>query len=174
MWTFGEPKSTDRQGAQAYLFNLVGGAPASMTLDWMEAVKHAGNGEFQDAFIKMVPAKFVADTAKAVKLRGQRDINDAEFVIQALGARSARMAEKGDETGGKVAITKKLESERKQLTREYLDAGSASERLKIKARIVAHNRRAEETRNNRQRVGTTGLDAVRANREKERAALQGD
>jgi hypothetical protein len=174
MWTFGEPKSTDRQGAMAYLFNLVGGAPASLALDWMEAGQHASRGEFQDAFIKIVPAKFVADTAKAVKLRGQRDITDAEFVIQTLGARSARMAEKGDEVGGKVAISKKLESDRKLLTREYLAAGSASERLKIKARIVAHNRRAEETRNNRQRVGTTGLDAVRADKEKERRALQGD
>ncbi len=173
MWTFGEPKSTDRQGAQAYLFNLVGGAPASLALDWMEAGKHASNGEFQDAFIKMFPAKFVADTAKAVKLRGQRDITDAEFVIQALGARSARMAEEGEQVGGRVAISKKLEDERKQLTREYISAGSQGELLKIKARIVAHNRQAEETKNNRQRVGTTGLDAIRADKEKKRAALQG-
>jgi len=174
MWMFGEPKSGDREGAEAYLFRLLGGAPASLVLDWADAGRHAADLELGKAFIKAVPAKFVADTAKAIKQRGDRDINTTEAFIQAAGARSARMAEEGEKTGAAIAIGKKLEDQRKKLQRQYIEAGSAGELLKIKARIVAHNRQAEEAKKSRQKIGTKGLDAIRADKEKRRAALQGD
>jgi hypothetical protein len=174
MWLFGEPKSGDREGAEAYMFRLLGGAPASLMLDWADAGQHAADGDLGKAFIKAVPAKFVADTAKAVTQRVNRDITTSEAFIQAAGARSARMAEEGEKTGANIAIGKKLEEERKRLQRQYLEAGSSSELLKIRARIVIHNKQADEVKRTRQKIGTKALDAIRADKEKRRAALQGD
>jgi hypothetical protein len=174
MWLFGEPKSNDRQGAQAYLFNFVGGAPASLLLDWAEGLRAAGEGDFGKAFIQMVPAKFIADTAKAVKGRYNRDITTPEAALQVAGFRSGRMAEEGEKVGEKVAINKKLEDERKQLQRQYLEANTEGERMKIKSRIIAHNNQAKETKNNRQMVFVKSLDSIRADKEAKRRALQGD
>src|SRR5215207_2022918 len=105
----------------------------------MEAAQHASRGEYSDAFIKTFPAKFVADTAKAVKGRVNRDLTKTEAVIQALGARSVRAAEEGEVTGGKVAMSRKMEEERKLLTKQYIAAGTQGELIKIKARILTHN-----------------------------------
>jgi hypothetical protein len=174
MWLFGEPKSGDREGAEAYLMRLIGGAPASLMLDWMEAGRHAADGDLGKAFIKAVPAKFVADSAKAISQRSDRDINTAEAFIQAAGARSARKAEADEEKGSAIAVGKKFEEERKRLTREYIQAGSAGELLKIKARIIAHNKRADEAKKGRQKIGTKGLDSIREREKKRRDALHGD
>jgi polyhydroxyalkanoate synthesis regulator phasin len=172
--TFGEPKSGSRDDTQAYLFNLIAGAPGGLVLDWADAAKLAGEGEFGKAFIKAVPAKIVADIAKAVKGYTDRDLNEGDAVIQALGARSVRAANEGETKGEAIATNKKLEEERKALTRQYINATSQGELLKLKARILAHNAQAKETNHPRQSVGTKGLDAIRAKEKARRDKIQGE
>jgi hypothetical protein len=172
--TFGEPKSGSRDDTQAYLFNLIAGAPGGLVLDWADAAKLAGEGEFGKAFIKAVPAKIVADIAKAVKGYTDRDLTETDAVIQALGARSVRAANEGETKGEAIATNKKLEEERKALTRQYINATSQGELLKIKARILAHNAQAKETNHPRQSVGTKGLDAIRAKEKARRDKIQGE
>jgi hypothetical protein len=176
MWTFGQPKSFETDQIKAYLANLILGAPGGLMVEWAEAARHAGNLEFQDALIKAIPAKFIADTAKAVKgVTSQgKPISNVEAAMQVVGLRSGRLAEEGEQIGAKIDVSKKLEAERKQLGRDYTEASSQGELLRIKSRIIAHNARAKETGNMRQMVYLKTLDRVRTENADKRRRIRGD
>jgi hypothetical protein len=176
MWTFGQPKSFESDQIKAYLANLILGAPGGLMVEWAEAARHAGNLEFQDALIKAIPAKFIADTAKAVKgVTSQgKPISNVEAAMQVVGLRSGRLAEEGEQIGAKIDVSKKLEAERKQLGRDYTEASSQGELLRIKSRIIAHNARAKETGNMRQMVYLKTLDRVRTENADKRRRIRGD
>jgi hypothetical protein len=178
MWTgFGEPKADDRDAVLAYFGNLMVGAPGSMALDWWEGGKSAMNGDFTDAAIKLLPLKVASDTLKAIKGRADSTVSipitGDEVFLQAMGARTGRMADRGAAIGEKIATGKQLESEKKELQREWMRATTKSEELRIKVKIAEHNKRAERAGKHTMKVYTTGLDKAKKERAKERDALIG-
>jgi hypothetical protein len=179
MMLFSEPKSNKREDILAYLAGLAIGAPGGMAMDWLDAIHLAGDGEFVKAITKLIPAKIVDDTLKGVKGRTDPGVDTPldtkEAMLQAFGFRSARVAEKGYDTGEQIAIGKKLDDEAKKLKRAYVTASSAGEALRIKSGAIAeHNRRAEEAGKPKLKVSTKGLDAIRAKKASEREALLAD
>lgn len=178
MWIYGEPKSMDRDGVSAYIGNLVAGAPGSLVLDWWDGLKAAGNGDFGKAAIQMIPNKFISDTLKAVKGRADpgvaQPITLPEAALQSFGLRSARMAEKSYETGGNIAERKKMDEEKKALTKQYLLASSKSELARVKAKALEHNKKAEENGTPTLKVFIKSLDTRRGEKASERAALLGE
>lgn len=179
MFTFSEPKTMDAEGMHAYLWRLFAGAPGSVVSDFGSAIGDAGNGEFTKAFIKMVPAKVVADIAKAARGRfdatTKEPLNNAEAVLQAIGFRSARVAEHGEEVGAKVSLQKKLQAKAKELNAAYLSATTKGELAKIKGQILAHNRVVEEAKAGlRQKAySPKTLDRIRDEKRARREALVG-
>jgi hypothetical protein len=180
MWLFGEPKSNDAEGAWAYFGRLIGGAPVGMAMEWGQGINQAAKGEFWQAAEKMVPVKFVSDTMGAV--RGRTDetaktpLSTGEAFMKSMGLRSARVAERGDEIGRSVATRKQMEEKSKALQNEYLSARTAVERVKVKQKIVAHNRKVEEMKlGMRQKVlAIKTLDGIRERRKNERRAVVGE
>jgi hypothetical protein len=178
MWTFGEPKTNDREGALAYFGQLVAGAPGSLLMDWGSSLYDAANGDFAKAAEKIVPNKFIADTIKSV--RGYADpsvsipltVTEAA-IIQPLGFRSGRMARKGDEIGAKIATDKQLKDDQKQLKGAWVNAITKGEQLKVQVRIAEHNKRAEQAKKPMLKVYTKGLDRIKTERARERDQLQG-
>jgi hypothetical protein len=169
MWTFGEPKSNDREGLQSYMFQFLGGAPGSLVLDWMDGARAAGEGEWMKAATLMIPNKFVSDVAKAAKGARTGDITAGEAISQAVGFRTGRMAEEGEKIGASIARQKQLEERKKQLSRAYINAETKGELAKIKAQIIAHNKtKGVEMK---QKVFTGGLDNVRRKNEERRRAI---
>ena len=176
MWTFGEPKTTDREGLQSYMFQLFGGAPGSLLNDWVEGTRAAADGELMKAATMMVPNKFVSDTLKAAKGRFDETTNTpltkSEAVLQMVGFRSGRMAEESDRVGKSIGQRNEWAEDAKELSKEYLNATTSAQRLKIRARIKKHN----ETKGIglKQKVFPTALDKVRKEREERRREVQGE
>jgi hypothetical protein len=178
MWTgFSEPKGSDRDSVLAYFGNLMAGAPGSMALDWLEGGKAVTEGRFLDASIKLIPLKFMSDSLKAAK--GHFDetasipVTATEAFIQTTGFRTGRMAQAGEKIGERIKSSKDLEQEKKSLQREWLSVTTKGEELKIKVKIAQHNKRAEQMNKPTMKVYTRGLDKIRSERSKERAALIG-
>ena len=179
MFTFSEPKTMDAEGMHAYLWRLFAGAPGSVITDFGSGISAAGNGDWTQAIIKMVPAKVVADIAKAARGRfdatTKEPINSAEAVLQAIGFRSARMAERGEEVGATISQRKKFEARAKELNAAYLAASTKGELLKIRAQILAHNRAVEAAKAGiRQKAyAPKTLDRIRDEKRTRREALVG-
>jgi len=178
MWTgFSEPKGSDRESVFAYFGNLMAGAPGSMAMDWLEGGKAITEGRLLDASIKLIPLKFMSDSLKAAK--GHFDetasipVTATEAFIQTTGFRTGRMAQAGEKIGERIKSGKDLEQEKKSLQREWLSAGTKGEELKIKVKIAQHNKKAEQMNKPTMKVYTRGLDKIRSERSKERAALLG-
>jgi hypothetical protein len=178
MWTgFDEPKGSDRDSVLAYFGGLVAGAPGSMALDWLSGLNSAIKGDFTEAAIKMLPLKFASDSLKAAKGRFDETtsipITGDEAFLQAMGARTGRMARAGEKIGEKIATGKQLESEKKELQRDWMRATTKGEQLKIKVRIAEHNKAADKANKPTLKVYTKGLDKAKTERQRERDALIG-
>jgi hypothetical protein len=176
MWTFGEPKSNDREGTMAYVGALIGGAPVSLMMDWGSSFVDASNGDWGKAAEKIVPNKFISDTIKSVRGYADPSVNiplkDFEVPIQAAGFRTARMANKGEDIGRAVATRKSLESDKKELQSAWLNATTKAQQLKVQVRIAEHNKRADQAKKPMLKVYTRGLDRIKTERKNERDRLQ--
>lgn len=176
MWTFGEPKDSSRDSQMAYIGSLTIGAPGSLAADWVGAIKDIGNGDVAKGVTNLIPVKFMSDFGKAVRGRMDPDVSQpmtrADAVMQAVGFRSRRLAEEGEQTGQKVSASQDREAERKRLQDAYLKARTRGEQTKLKAEIKAHNDAPGTTL--RQKVFPGALDKIRAERDKKRAELVGD
>ena len=156
MFLFGEPKKYDKEGVNAYLAQLVFGAPGSVAQGLLDAAKDAGNGDWMKAAYKGIPVKFIADIIKAKDQYDEGKITRREQVMNALGARSGRQAEEGREIGNKVRAKQAMEARRDQLRKEYLNPKATPGQLAVtKAKIAAFNKEAPFNL----RIG--GLDKVR-------------
>ena len=164
MWTFGEPKKYDKDGAQSYLFNLAFGAPGGTTIDILMGAKDVASGEWGTGLAKMIPIKMIADGMRAANGYSEGKVTNAELVANTLGVRTGRQAEKSREIGANIRRQQDIEKSYKDLSRQYLRAKTAGERAVLRARIVEHNKEAPL----RYRVFPNALDRRRAQIEEER------
>lgn len=180
MWLFGEPKMYDRQGTLAYFGQLLMGAPGGLILDWSEGLKAAGSGDFAKSFELMMPVKFIADTASAT--RGRFDPNSkavlstGDAVLKSIGFRTAAAVERGFEKGKTIQVSKDMNAKARELEKDYLQATTAGERVKIKARILTHNREMNEKKLGlkQKALSPKTLDGIRERRKAERSQITGD
>jgi hypothetical protein len=139
LWTFGEPKGDMDVGLPAYVMGLIGGAPVSMVFEWRKAAEKAVEGDFMEAVRYGFPVKFIADTA-AARINSQKDkeYGMLEAVLNPLGFRGARQAERGREFGTK---RRAREQKQKQFTKMRSEFYATADKSKgEKARMTARNR----------------------------------
>ncbi len=138
MFLFGEPKTFDQEGWQAYAFRLMSGAPVGYVADLIAATGDIAKGDYSKAAEKIIPNKLIVDTLKARRQYGDGDLNAAQAASQAFGIRPAVSARKSEEIGDRMAARKDKEDEKKLLERRYMN-GSKLERVKLVKEIKAYN-----------------------------------
>ena len=114
MWTFGEPRKYDKDNVNAYLAQMMFGAPGSTAADFLDGARTAGKGEFLKAAGQMLPIKIVSDAFKAANNYSEGKATPIEVGMNIFGARSGRQAEKSREIGESVR-------KRDDLARRYKD-----------------------------------------------------
>lgn len=142
MWTFGEPKKYDKDNLNAYLAQLMFGAPGSTAADFFNGVRDMGKGDVLKGVGQMLPIKFVSDAFKAANNYSEGKATTTEVGMNIFGVRSGRQAEKGREVGAKVRERDDMQRRYKDLSDQYLKARNSGERAVIRARIVEHNKTA--------------------------------
>ncbi len=170
MFLFGEPKTLDQEGYQAYLWRLVSGAPASYVADLISATNDVGKGDYAKAVEKFIPVKVIADTLKAAREYRTGDYGAtnpqalARAGSQAVGIRPAVSARKSEGIGDSMAARKDKEDERKVLERKYMNA-TPGERVKLVREIKKYNESEGVTF--RTKISTGALNRrIKANEDK--------
>jgi hypothetical protein len=150
MWLFGEPKSDTSEGTQAYLFRQTVGAPGGYVMDVIEGLRlMVHEGEYAKGFGKVLPAKFAADTAKALHGKSEsayeRDADKktvsgyGEVAANVFGFKTARQAEVSRRTGVNIRERKDMEKEQKRLANAYFNARTKGDQMKAIARNIEFN-----------------------------------
>jgi hypothetical protein len=161
---------------------MLAGAPGSLIMDWREGANHAIDGDWDKAFIKMIPNKFVSDTAKAVAGRFdptvRNPLSSYDAVQQAIGFRTGNAAERKRVEDDKFITSKQLTNDAKELRKEYLGARTAGARLKAQVRIVEFNKRADtynkglpKSQKPMMKIGIPGLEKIRKDKDAAREAV---
>jgi hypothetical protein len=150
MWLFGEPKSDTSEGMQAYLFRQVAGAPGGYLLDVVEGFRlMVHEGEVAKGLGRILPAKFAADTAKALHGKSESAYEkDAEkktvsgygeIAANIFGFKTARQAEVSRRTGANIREFKDKEKESKQLLKAFRNARTKGDQIKAIAKNIEFN-----------------------------------
>jgi hypothetical protein len=143
MWLFGEPRKNDSESQQAYLFRLMAGSSGSFILGVFDGVKDIGNGEIEKGLGKVLPVKFVADTAKAIgNMNKDRDgeMGLGTVAVNAFGVKTAAQAEKSRDIGDRMRAKDKKTEQSKALAKAFYDARTPGERVKAAARNREFNK----------------------------------
>lgn len=168
MWLpFGEPQKYDTNGLLGYAAKFGFGASGATVLDWFDAVRLGGEGEWGRAAMKAVPIKFVSDSVQAYDKAMKGEITTGEGALKAFGFQSGRMADEGEARGISIARTRKLADDYSRLSRRYRDASTPAERVRVMIEIKKHNAQAPL----RYKVFPQALDRGRAADQKRREAL---
>lgn len=164
MWTFGEPRKYDKDNLNAYLAQMLFGAPGSTAADFFDGIRNVGKGEVLKGIGQMLPIKFVADSFKAANNYSEGKATTTEVGMNVFGVRSGRQAEKGREVASAMRERAELQDRYKRLSDRYLKSRNAGERAVIRAQIVEHNKTAPL----RYKVFPGALDKVRERIDAER------
>lgn len=140
MWLFGEPKTNDLQGHQSYLFQLMAGSTGSMVMGAIDGVQDLGNGDVAKGLSKMLPIKFVSDTAKAIDRYSKGNAGGFDVAANVFGAQTASQVESWRDFGVKQRKREDREKVRKQLSRDFYEAKTRGDRVKAAARNREFNR----------------------------------
>ena len=142
LWTFGEPKSSDRNDLLSYGAAWALGAPGSLALDWLQGVQEAGKGNYLKAAELLLPVKTLADMTKAARQYQEGRANELEVGLNVVGLRSARQANEGEAFGDKKRAGERKEKEFKELRQQFFDAKTAGDRAKAISKNREWNRDA--------------------------------
>ncbi len=144
MFLFGEPKTLDQEGWQAYAWRLIAGAPASYGADLISAANDFGKGDIAKGVEKIIPVKLIADTLKASREYREGNYGAtnptalARAGTQAIGIRPASSARRSEDIGDSIAKRNEKANERKEIERRYLRA-TPNERGKMLKEITRYN-----------------------------------
>ncbi len=133
------PDTMQRNDLLGYAGSILLGAPGSTLFDWADAAKLMIDGEFAKAFEKAVPIKMASDTVRAYEQWEGGKMTPYEAAVKSIGFQPARMANIEEERGAEIKEDKKVSDERKRLYREYVNADTPGELVKVKARIREFN-----------------------------------
>jgi hypothetical protein len=142
LWTFGEPKSSDRNDLLSYGAAWALGAPGSLALDWLQGVQEAGKGNYLKAAELLLPVKTLADLTKATRQYGEGRATGLEVPLNVIGLRSARQANEGEAFGDKKRAGERKEKVFKELRQQFFDAKTAGDRAKAISKNREWNRDA--------------------------------
>lgn len=143
---FGEPRSNDTQGWQAFLFSLGAGAGGGMATDIIRGGRALADGDYGKAAEFLLPMKVMADTARAANNYNAGRYNEQEFVLRAFGLMPARHASVSREIGREIRSSRSGRDDRIALERQFMRARSAGDAARIEAQIRVYNQRAGDGR----------------------------
>jgi hypothetical protein len=153
MWLFGEPKDPgDTESVRAYLFNQAVGSAGDLVLDTVKALNDAAQGDFSKAF-ESVPIKALADAIKSAN----KGSGWGTFALNTFGLRTSEQVNETQKRIKGARQNTEWEKARKRLADSYSAARNAGERAKLRAQIIAHNKKAPV----RFRVFYKGIDEHR-------------
>jgi hypothetical protein len=149
MFTFGEPRSNDAQDIKSYLWDIVGGAPGSLVLDWMEGSQSLMGGDFAKASEKLVPLKFVADMIRTYRTTSEGKKTGAgyermspyslpEAAIRTLGFTPGREAETNEAAGHFYSAQRRSTEARNKMMQDWANA-SPGERGRLWGQVEKFN-----------------------------------
>ena len=150
LFTFGEPRSADKQDFSAFMWDTVGGAPAGLIGDWAKGSQALMNAEWSEAAERLTPIKMVADAIKSYRTTSEGKKTAAgyeslapysigEAAIRTLGFTPAREAETSEARNYFYSATKRASAERNSLMQDWYQA-SSSQRGRLWGQIEAFNR----------------------------------
>jgi hypothetical protein len=152
------PDTMQRNDILGYAGSLLLGAPGSTLFDWADAAKLFVDGEFSKALEKAVPIKMASDTVRAYEQLQGGKMTPYEAAVKSIGFQPARMANIEEDRGAEIKESKKVSDERKKLFKAYINADTAGELAKVKARIREFN--AEQPKKGR-KLSIKSLEKLR-------------
>jgi len=151
--TFGEPKSGKSDDVMKWIYDTIGGAPASMLTDTIDATNALHNGEYMKAAEKFVPAKAIDDLLKAARLTsegkpskqgvGMRPLNAGEALMQAAGFTPASVSQYNEARYAAGKTTRNEASEKTSVVSRWVNATGA-EKAKAMIDVAKWNRTHDE------------------------------
>lgn len=142
MWTFGEPKKYKSAEITAWIAEQYFGASGGTLQSMREGIVHAQDGDVLKATQKIVPVKAFADIAKGVSGYMEDSLGAGEAVLQGIGLKPARVANRQERQSERIDASAKMKDERNRLRSKFINAGSSGERLKIRAEVIRYNQTA--------------------------------
>lgn len=139
LWTGFSPKTLDTPGMMAYAGQAIMGAPGSTLLDWAQAAREFGSGNFEKSLELAVPIKMVADTTKAVRGYQQGTYTAGDVVKQSIGFKPMRQARAAQITGDKIAVSGLKKQNEKDLANSYMNSTTIAERVRAISKIRQYN-----------------------------------
>jgi len=151
---FGEPRAQNEQAVQAYLWELVGGAPVALFKDWAKGVQALRDGDILESMQKFSPLKVTADLVKAYRTSTEGKKSGAgytsltpysatEAAVRAFGFTPAREAEAGEASRYFYSREERGSAERRSYMHQWA-AASGSERARLWGQVEKFNSRKPE------------------------------
>ncbi len=138
MGPFGEPRSNEAQDWKAYMWDLVGGAPAGLVGDWGRGLSQLAQGDVVRAAEYLIPVKTISDSIKAYRTftEGTVSVNTGkqtmtpyslpEALTRGLGFTPAREAETFSRQSAYYRGEEKANERRKDFQREWVESNGAA------------------------------------------------
>ena len=151
LMTFGAPRSNDEHSLQAYLGDLLGGAPGGMAIESLRGMNELFNGEDPiGAVQKMIPAKVISDTLGAFRMATEGRQTAAGYqvveptglmtnMVRAIGFRPAREAEISERREYFFSVNARVTEQRNKFQRRWKEA-SPNEKTRLWGEIEQFNR----------------------------------
>lgn len=158
LWSGFVPDKLDRSGLMDYAGSLVLGAPGSTLFDWFDAGRKLWDADIVGALEKAVPIKILSDTVTAVKQYSNGKMNAGDAVAKVVGFKSARQARIQEDRDMDFRQKKRVKEESNALFKEYINATSSGELIRLKARIREFN--ASQPKNGR-KLSIKSLEKLR-------------
>ena len=147
---FGEPRSAEANDMKAYLFDLFGGAPASLVLDQWGGMSALMDGDIVKGAEKLIPIKMVSDGIKSYRMMSEGRVSQTgrqtmseyavpEAVLRTLGFAPGREAENYERQSAFHRARDVQENKRTEFLREWGETKGAA-RARLWRDIRAWNR----------------------------------
>lgn len=149
--SFGEPQSTDNPNdLWAYFGQLVGGAPASLAMDWVQGSQKLVDGDYAEGLQKIAPIKVVGDLIKAYRVTSEGKKTGAGFpsmepysygeaAIRTFGFTPAREAETTEMSRLFYSTQKSMSKARDDLMHQWAAAQTGSDRMRLWGQVEKFN-----------------------------------
>jgi hypothetical protein len=151
--TFGEPQSSKSDDVMSWIYDTIGGAPASMITDTLDATNALHNGDYLKAAEKIMPAKAITDVLKAARLTsegkpskqgvGMRPLNLPEAMMQATGFTPASVSQYNEARFSAGKELRAQAADRTSLVSNWVKA-TGVERAKAMIEISKWNREHDD------------------------------
>lgn len=145
--TFGEPRSDKENDVWAWVAQVAAGAPGGLVADWLKGANDMSNGDYADAFEKMIPMKALSDAVRGYRratsgtknARGEQTSQGygvMKGIMQGIGFKPAEEAVRQEKTQAFFTQKGNREQLMRSLENEFL---SGKNRPDVRKRIIQYN-----------------------------------